>query len=325
MNTNTKHKFIDIEYPGFFVSLCEYGASVYSIKVNGKEMLSTFLNKDEWFDAPSYHGKTIGRVAGRIPNASIKFNNKEFKLEPNERENTLHGGFKGLSYKTFLSNVIDCGDHKEVTFSYFSPDMECGFPGNVIFVVIYKVYKNKTIEIVHLANSKVCTPVNLTQHLYFKLGEKDLSTINMYLKASKRFMLDDNLLKLEKCDVYNTSFDFTKSKPIMKDCFSKDVEGPHKNGFDDIWCIDEHNNEECIAVLESPSIKAEFYSNYDASVIYMDGYPSKKMLNTGIIDEQYSSITMELTNQDIQFIDENHPYNKFTKIQFKEIIDGKHS
>ena len=68
-----------------------------------------------------------------------------------------------------------------------------------------------------------------------------------------------------------------------------------------------------------PPLKAEFYTDYDASVIYMDGYPSHEQLLSGIREEIYGAITMELTNKDVVYVTPEKPYNKYTKIVFKEL------
>ncbi|MCQ3034751.1 MAG: hypothetical protein MJ248_00780 [Bacilli bacterium] len=320
----SQSKFVSVDFPGFSVILCSFGASIYSIQVDGHEMLSTFKSKEEWLKDSGYHGKTVGRVAGRIPYAAIEVGDKVYQLEANERTTCLHGGFRGLTYRNFESTVYQYINHYEVNFKYHSPHMECGFPGDVDFEIIYRIFRNKTIEIFHKAKSKTLTPINLTQHLYFNMGEKDLYNIYMELQASKRYLLDDDLIKQKLVDVKGTSYDFRKGKLVMEDAFKADVKGPNKNGFDDIWYLGTTNKNYYCTVLESPRYRAEFSTDYDAVVIYMNGYPSHKMLTSGITEEQYSAITMEFTNGDIQYVSAGKPYNKYTKIQFKEIIDGKH-
>jgi len=316
----TKPQFTVIDYPNFSVTLCSSGASVYSIKVNDVEMLSTFQDKEVWLEDRSYHGKTIGRVAGRIKNAAIGVGGKTYNLEANERTTSLHGGFVGLSFRNFDVVENRNKDYSEVIYSYRSPDMECGFPGDVDFEIIYRVYPNKSLEIIHKAKSNALTPISLTQHLYYALGEKTLENTYMQVKAEKHYLLDDDLIKLNLVDVKDTSYDFRQKKLVMKDAFNKDVKGPNKNGFDDIWYLGTTSKNSCCAVLETPKYLAEFYTDYDAAVIYMNGYPSHQMLTTGITEEFHSAITMELTNGDIQFVDADKPYNKYTKIQFKEKI-----
>lgn len=312
-------QFIQIDFPGFNVVLCSFGASIYSIKVNDHDMIVSFKDKDNWLIDNGYHGKTVGRVAGRIPYGSINVKDKIYHLDTNEREHTLHGGYKGLSFQNFNANVTQYNDYSEVIFEYHSPNMECGFPGNVDFQIIYKVYKDKYIEIFHNAKTDEITPISLTQHLYFNLGENNLDNIFMKLKANKRFLLNDDLLKQSLVDVKNTSYDFNKGKLVMEDAFKKDVKGPRKNGFDDIWYLGKTNKNKICAMLSSPRYKAEFYTDYDASVIYMDGYPSHEQLLSGIREEIYGAITMELTNKDVVYVTPEKPYNKYTKIVFKEL------
>ena len=117
-------QFIQIDFPGFNVVLCSFGASIYSIKVNDHDMIVSFKDKNNWLIDNGYHGKTVGRVAGRIPYGSINVKDKIYHLDTNEREHTLHGGYKGLSFQNFNANVTQYNDYSEVIFEYHSPNME---------------------------------------------------------------------------------------------------------------------------------------------------------------------------------------------------------
>ena len=71
-----------------------FGATLLSLKVNGKELTLCWSDLADLLDAgknPKY-GATCGRVAGRISNASFSLNGQKYDLEANNGPNCLHGG-----------------------------------------------------------------------------------------------------------------------------------------------------------------------------------------------------------------------------------------
>jgi len=71
-----------------------FGATLYSLKVDGKELTLCWDSLDNLLDAgknPKY-GATCGRVAGRISNAGFSLNGENYALEANNGPNCLHGG-----------------------------------------------------------------------------------------------------------------------------------------------------------------------------------------------------------------------------------------
>lgn len=69
---------------------------------------------------PPYFGGIVGRVANRIQNASFTLEGKTYKLDANDRGNTLHGGFDPLFENNTWS--IDEASPTHVVLKFFSPD-----------------------------------------------------------------------------------------------------------------------------------------------------------------------------------------------------------
>ena len=80
---------------------------------------------------PSWFGTTVGRVSGRIKDASFKLKDKEYTLSKNNGENCLHGGHLGLSRVLWDGKVLPAGrsDALLVEFTHTSPHGADGFPG----------------------------------------------------------------------------------------------------------------------------------------------------------------------------------------------------
>ena len=56
-----------------------------------------------------------------------------------------------------------------VCFTLHSPDMEEGFPGDIIINAVYKLNDENGLEIIYTAMTTKTTILNLTQHSYFNL------------------------------------------------------------------------------------------------------------------------------------------------------------
>ena len=70
--------FIEIITKNLKVTLCDFGASIYSIYFDDTLMTQTLVNEKDFLNSGVYHGKTIGRTANRIKGTSIYINNKEY-------------------------------------------------------------------------------------------------------------------------------------------------------------------------------------------------------------------------------------------------------
>ena len=128
MNTNIttidNYSFITLTNDkGFSVTLCDLGASIYSIIFNKKEM--TFVPEDYsvFFKRNIYYGKTIGRISNRVKGNKVTIDRKDYLLENNEGENTLHGGLYGLSTKKFDYQIKENEEGTTITFTYLMKDL----------------------------------------------------------------------------------------------------------------------------------------------------------------------------------------------------------
>ena len=101
---------------GMEVTLSDYGAGVYQIKIDGQPMLTGLKDYEEWMKGSAYHGKCIGRIAGRIQKGKLCFNGKTYQISTNEGENTLHGGVGGFSYQQFKTDIAQEKESAHVDF-----------------------------------------------------------------------------------------------------------------------------------------------------------------------------------------------------------------
>ena len=118
------------------VTLLSLGGTIQKILIldRNNTPLDIVLGYDDvtsYEEGTCFYGAIVGRVANRIKGAKFTLEGKEYVLEKSiGEENHVHGVF---AKKVFDSKIE--GD--EVVFSYLSPDMEEGFPGNLTLEVKY--------------------------------------------------------------------------------------------------------------------------------------------------------------------------------------------
>lgn len=212
---------------GLEVSFINYGAAITSLLVTGKEGTKTdvvlgFDNLESYIESynlpsPPYFGAVIGRYAGRIANGSFSIDGKQFTLDKNLGNNTLHGGNIGFCRAFWeVKGVKWEEDSAAITFTYTSPDREEHFPGTLITEVTYTLTADNEIAIEYSAKSSEDTVINLTQHSYFTLdGHKD-SIADQELMVNSVVLLDitdDGIPTGNHTKARDKGFDFKTPAP----------------------------------------------------------------------------------------------------------------
>jgi aldose 1-epimerase len=166
-----------------------------------------------------YFGCTTGRVANRIAGAKFTVDGKEYKLTPNDKTNTLHGGVKrSLDKVVWEGKPVKTPHGDGVEFTYTSPDGEEGFPGELKIKVTYALNDENALRIDYEATTDKATPVNLTNHAYFNLAGAGSPTIldhELKIEADRYTPVDELLIPTgELAPVRGTVFDFTSFHKI---------------------------------------------------------------------------------------------------------------
>jgi len=175
------------------VSLTNYGASIFSIMAPGRdgrmaEVTLTCGDINSFRKNSIYMGATIGRVANRIPYGRFTLDGRQYALETNSGDSHLHGGSCGFDKKIWDHDIG--GD--KVTFTYFSPDGEAGYPGNLRVSAAYTL-EGDSLMLEYTADSDRATIVNLTNHTYFNLGgHTSGSVLSHTLRVNGGFYLETN-------------------------------------------------------------------------------------------------------------------------------------
>jgi aldose 1-epimerase len=156
---------------GAFIEVTNYGATLVSVVVDDKygnpgNVILGYPSLEGYLTDKCYIGSTIGRFANRIGNAQFTIDDVQYELDRNDGANSNHGGKDGFHGKVFDYQVEEDG----VRFSYFSPDGEGGFPGNVRFNVEFRWNDEQELSIRYTAETDRATVMNFTNHAYFNLS-----------------------------------------------------------------------------------------------------------------------------------------------------------
>src|SRR5690625_1009906 len=206
---------------GMSVSVLNYGAIITSVVVPDKHgefenVVLGYKNYDDYINDPNYFGAVIGRIAGRVQDASFTLNGQEYILEANEGKNQLHGGPNGFHQVIWKDETFKESSSVGLKLSHTSPDGDGNYPGNLSVTVTYTLTNNNELILDYSATTDKTTVLTLTNHSYFNLNGNIKNTIhNHFVKTncSQYVELDEHLIPTgEMIDVENTPFDFLSGK-----------------------------------------------------------------------------------------------------------------
>lgn len=218
------------------VGILNYGGIITDIIMPDKDgveenIVYAFDNIKDYEEKSSFFGCITGRTAGRIAYGKFTLNDKEYNLPISNGVNHHHGGLIGLDKRVWDAKEIKNG----VELSYFSPDGEESYPGNVQFKVVYKLINNE-LQIEYFGETDEETIINLTNHSYFNLagnGKEDCLEHDLYIDADNIAKLhEDGFVSGEFLDVSETPFDFRVAKKIGKDINSENSQIIQGTGYD---------------------------------------------------------------------------------------------
>ncbi len=202
---------------GDVLKLSNYGAVIVEIIVpdrNGKKENVTlgYDNFDGYVNGDPYFGKVVGQYANRIAKGKFSLDGVDYTLAINNAPNALHGGPTGWHSRVWDAQVLKNTDFPAIRFTYNKPDMEEGYPGNVVAEVVYTWTDNDEIIMDYKVATDKKTVVNITNHAYFNLhgaGVGDILDHEAVIKASSFTPVDSTLIPTgEIRPVEGTPFDF---------------------------------------------------------------------------------------------------------------------
>ncbi len=188
---------------GMRCKILTYGGIISEWSLISKEnarvdIVLGFSELEAYLTGHPYFGAITGRVAGRISGGEFSLDGKNYQLAINDPPNHLHGGIVGLDKRVWQ---VESADASSLKLSYFSPDGEEGYPGNVQFTATYRLSEDGQLSITYEATTDKSTPICLTNHSYFNLtghGQGDILDHHLQIDASHYSTTDPHGSLLEK-------------------------------------------------------------------------------------------------------------------------------
>lgn len=278
----TELKIFRLEHSsGAYVELTSMGASWISAVMPDREgkladVLLGYPTIEGFLSDPNYMGRTIGRFANRIKDASFALDGKEYKLDRNDGQNCNHSGCAGFSHKLFDAEQLA---DNAVRFSLVSEDGDGGFPGEVHLTVTYTLTDALCLKIDYEATTTEVTPLNLTNHAYFNLdAEGDILSHELMIPTDRMLEADEAFIPSGKVvDVRGGAFDFLHKKPVGRDIDMKNEQFVWNRGYNHCYLFtEERRDEACGLRAELSSRKSgrclRVYSTLPAMQVYTGGY-----------------------------------------------------
>lgn len=248
---------------GIYAQITNYGARVVSLLTpdrnsNYEDITLGFEKIDHYLDnkGERFLGPVVGRYANRIANGKFFLDGTEYNLVRNNDGQSLHGGNKGLD--RIVWNVDRVTDN-EVAFSYMSPDGEEGYPGTVVFKVVYMLTSDNELKITYNAVTDKPTVVNLSCHAFFNLKGAGNGTVDdhiLTINSSRITPVDSFLIPTgERVPVEGTPFDFRVPTAIGARLDQDNEQLRFGKGYDHNWIIDKKiEGVEQIASVYEPTL-----------------------------------------------------------------------
>jgi aldose 1-epimerase len=240
---------------GMIVQITNYGGKIVSIIVpdrdgNFADVCLGYETAEQYINGIASLGATMGRVTNRIANAQFTLNDTTYHLAKNNGDHTIHGGAKGFRFKVWDARQID---DKTVELSYFSPDGEEGFPGNLNVSVQFALSEENELKLHYTAKTDKTTVINFTNHAFFNLEGEGSGTVldhELLVNANKYTPVDNSAIPTgEILIVAETPLDFRLMTRIG-DRVDDDFEQlKYVGGYDHNYVIDKGPEEMGLAAL----------------------------------------------------------------------------
>lgn len=306
------------------IVIINYGATVQSFKFKGKDIVLGYEDAISYQKEDGYLGSCVGRVANRIANAQFVLDGIEYHLDKNNGQNSLHGGFNGISAKMW---TVENYTEDQIELSVFSPEGEGGFPANVEFTVRYYALENG-LGIEYFAKADGKTPINMTNHAYFNVNQtNDLKNTKLTVHADYITPVDQTLIPTgEMLSVKDTPFDFNSPKEILKDIECKNEQLKIANGYDHNFVL-KGNGFRKVATLEGETLKVHCFTDREGIQIYSGNFLNGAKGKGGVPYDFRAGVCLETqafpnSVNEIKFpsciIDKNNPYKSKTEYLVEE-------
>ena len=320
---------------GLELSCINYGCIITKILAPDRDgkienIVLGFDTLEQYENNSSFFGAVVGRFAGRIKDGKFKLDNNEYLVSQNENPNHLHGGNKGFSSVVWDSNVIEKENEVIIEFSYFSPDGEEGYPGNLKIKVMYTLNNENELTISYNGFSDKKTLLNVTNHSYFNLcGNLKRNTLDheLTINSSRFIELNKDLLPTGNIlGVEGTAFDFKEGRKVRDGVASTHPQNIlAQKGYDHPFILDANHQGEIRLVDYDSGRKLIVETDEPVVVLYTGNKLENDSYLRGVKACNYLGLCLETQgppdsvnhpNFDSAILEVGKEYNSKTKYSF---------
>ena len=274
---------------------------VLSLENERRNIILGFDSATEYDEKDSYIGASIGRIAGRIKDATFTLDGVPYHLEKNDGENNLHGGVNSFDRQIWDFEILEEEAQVQVVFSIDSPHLANGFPGNLQQKITYTLTDSNQIQIDYWAETDQKTVYNPTNHTYFNLNpsiDQEIGNHRLYLDASHFGVLSKDLLPTgELRGVIGTPFDFTaiEGAAIAQGLSSDYEQNQLVDGYDHPFLFKESGLEQLKGrlVSEDKKVQVDLYTDRPAVVVYTTNLLESPVKMRDTYQVKHGGITLE--------------------------------
>ncbi len=320
---------------GMSVHFLNYGGIITNISVpdrngNSKNVVLSYEDFEDYIENPGFLGALIGRVAGRIKNASFQIEGREYVVEANEGEHHLHGGERGFHQCLWEASPFERDREIGVKLSHKSLEGEGGYPGAIHVEVTYILTNDNQLIIDYFAETDRKTVLTMTNHCYFNLSGKADHTVHhhsLLLNSSRFAELDNQLIPTGKwIDVTDTPFDFRQNRKLGSSFSYETAQQRAANGGIDHFFLLDGERKPAIRLEDAKAGRTlEVETDQPGIVIYTSNNlpegknlsEGKTMTHSGIcIETQSSPASLHETGFPDIFLTPGKPYHRRTLFKF---------
>jgi aldose 1-epimerase len=246
---------------GMEVSVCEYGATLTSIRVpdiHGRlgEVTLGLRSLEDYVAGNPFLGSTVGRYANRLADGQLTVDGQTIALAQNNNGNHLHGGLRGLDKRVWSSEAVRTESASSVRFTYVSPAGEEGYPGTLSVTVTYTLADaSDELTIDFAATTDAPTACNLTNHVFFNLaGQGSILDHQVTLSADQLVPVSPALIPTgELMDVSGTPFDFRRPHAIGERIGAPHDQLRRARGYDHCYVLGPDKSLKSAAFVSEPT------------------------------------------------------------------------
>ena len=290
---------------GMQLKVMNIGAAMVSLFVKDKigkmrDVILGYDNAIEYQKQTNCFGATIGRNANRIAFAKCMIDGQTYQLEQNDNRNNLHSGSNGF-HNAIWDAKVEESRNDTITFTYYSKDMEQGFPGNMTAKVTYTLTENNELKIDYFGETDKTTVANFTNHAYYNLGGHDSGSIEghklrihaqKYTPFSSAEAIPTGTIET----VVGTPLDFQQEKVIGCGISKDFIQLKYGNGYNHNYVLDTTPGNMKLAAqvfCEETGIAMDFYTDCVGIQFYAGGYIGEHLGKDGAIYDSHHGFCLE--------------------------------